>query len=111
MTKNEILEAIERERAQLMSGEFHHLTAAVDTKDRVIQAIDQGTFSTEDITQFKEKIDRNQAILLAMIEGARAAQAQIRLLKQTATRLNTYGSNGQMQHLSTGASSHKIKRI
>lgn len=93
---DELDQLLERERAALLAGDLDTIARILDLKEALIDRIN-GFDATDHapLGRLREKLGRNQALLVGAMEGIRAVADRMADLRRVRLGLETYDKSGR----------------
>lgn len=86
---------LEQERAALLEGDLEAITTLLETKERLIDALNTLTEAERpEMDAVEAKVRRNQALLDGALQGIRQVAARMAALRRVRRGLETYDASG-----------------
>lgn len=97
-----------QDRAALTSGDFSSLNISFPAIDEIVSDLETGQLTADEPTrklldEVQKLATRNASLLLAGIEGTRAAKEKIDMIRRATSQLNTYTSDGSVKNVNPEA--------
>ena len=92
---DEAIAVLAEERACLIEGRLDGLATIVARKRHLLERLTIAEISPESLSRLAEESRRNQRLILAATEGARAAVNRLRSLRYADEAFNCYSSEGR----------------
>lgn len=106
-TLDALEDLLDRERGDILVGNFSGLKRILVEKERLIKAaINGGTL--EKLAPLQQKSERNQAMLMAAAQGIRSVHKKLSVHLAGDTPLQTYNQSGRVSIL--GDTPHNLER-
>lgn len=94
--RSRILKILDEERQILLEGPLSRLEPLVARREKAIGelAASGASLPKDFLVALREKVERNQSLLAASLDGVRNARAQLEAIAETAMDLGTYTVDG-----------------
>ena len=94
-----LIALLERERKMLLEGNLTELEGIAKQKEGLLSETALTSGGTTDLAQIRELSERNERLLLASLEGVKAAGSRLADIRRAATQLETYTDAGKVRDL------------
>ena len=89
---------LDTEREAICDGRLQDLAALVASKENLLRRLPNSSMpSPQTLKRLKEKADRNQLLLGAVVKGVRSVSARIAAIRHPTGVLNTYSASGSRE--------------
>lgn len=106
----EALDALlDQEREMILLGRLESLVQVGQEKLRLLEKLPAAGAGAGTLEKLREKADRNQELLAAVIRGIRSVSRRLEMLQRAQTELRTYDKGGQSQDLAKATRSFEHK--
>lgn len=85
---------LDHERELIRSGKIDTLIRLAPEKERLLSRLPGSVDDAKTLARLREKVERNQQLLVSAARGIKAATARIEAIRQGRETLRTYGRDG-----------------
>jgi hypothetical protein len=90
---------LERERNMLLEGSLAELEGIAKQKEDLLSGTALTSGGTADLAKIRQLSERNDRLLLASLEGIKAARSRLSDIRRAANQLETYTDAGKVRDL------------
>lgn len=102
-------EILEKERSAILDGAFEHLTILAPEKERLLADLPEQSLDIRQLRRISAAVLRNQTLLAATIEGVRAVNDRIEVLRRARDGFSAYDRAGGRSHVGAAKSGFERK--
>ncbi|MDP5083880.1 MAG: flagellar protein FlgN [Yoonia sp.] len=99
----EVIDSLHRtldaEKAAILDADYDALGPIEITKKRLLEALSISSGQAGTLAEIKTKVETNQALLRAAINGLQAARARVTALQEVRDGLSVYDQSGRIENV------------
>jgi len=98
----QLKDLLAEDRAALTSGQFSTLNVRSSAMDEIVSELETEQYLADEtnahlLKEILSLANRNSSLLLAGIEGTKAAREKIEMIRRATSQLNTYSRDGKVE--------------
>lgn len=96
---NHLLQLLEQERVAIINADFPKIDALAEQKTVLFEQAVLRFKSKEALAEIQRSLRRNEALLLAAIEGVSAARVRLNAIREVRENLRVYDKTGHISQM------------
>lgn len=101
---NQLLQLLEQERVAIINADFTKIDALAEQKTALFERTVLRVKSKESLAEIQRSLRRNEALLLAAIEGVSAARVRLNAIREVRENLRVYDKTGHISQMKSRTS-------